>query len=73
MKKDARKLSPAAQEEKRKLAITLWKKQYLIKDVAEIVGVSTVAVGGWIKRYQVGGYAALKARKCGLKREPIDS
>jgi transposase len=62
---DARKLSPSAQEEKRKLAIRLWKKGHLIKDTAETVGVSPQAVSGWIKRYREGGFAALSARKRG--------
>lgn len=66
-KEDARKLPPAAQEEKRKLAIKLRKQGYLIKDVAETVGVSTVAVSGWIKRYKAHGVSALKAQKRGLK------
>lgn len=50
MKEDARKLLPSAQKEKRKLAIKLWKKGHSIREVAEIVDVSTVAVSGWIKR-----------------------
>ena len=64
-KEDARTLVPAAQEEKRKLAIRLWKKGYLKKEVAETVGVSSKAVSGWIKRYQSGGLPSLKARKRG--------
>ena len=67
MKEDARELPPSAQEEKRKLAIKLWKKGNLIKDVAETVGVSANAVSGWIKRYKVEGPAALKARKRGVR------
>lgn len=62
---DARKLPPSAQEEKRKLAIKLWKKGNLIKDVAETVGVSAKAVGGWIKRYKLEGPSSLKARRRG--------
>lgn len=67
MKEDARKLPPSAQEEKRKLAIKLWKKGNLIKEVAETVGVSANAVSGWIKRYKSEGPAALKARKRGVR------
>lgn len=62
---DARKLPPSAQEEKRKMAIRLWKRGELIKDVAETVGVSPQAVSGWIKKYKLGGMAALKAKKRG--------
>ena len=65
MIEDARKLPPSAQEEKRKLAIKLWKKNQLIKDVAETVGVSPQAVSGWIKRYKSGGMSALKAQRRG--------
>ena len=62
MKEDARKLSPSAQEERRKLAIKLWKKGNLIKEVAETVGVSANAVSSWIKRYKSEGPGALKAK-----------
>lgn len=67
MKEDARKLPPSAQEEKRKLAIKLWKKGHQIKDAAETVGVSSQAVSGWVKRYKAEGASALKARKRGIK------
>ena len=63
---DARKLPASAQEEKRKLAIKLWKKDKLIKDIAEIVEVTPKAVGGWIKRYQAGGMSALVSKKRGM-------
>ena len=62
---DARKLPPAAQEEKRKLAIRLWKRGVQIKQVAETVGVSAQAVSGWIKRYKAGGFSALKSKRRG--------
>lgn len=62
---DARKLSPSAQEEKRKLAIRLWKRGDLIKDVANTVGVSAQAVSGWVKRYRMEGPSALKAKRRG--------
>ena len=67
IKEDARKLAPSAQEEKRKVAIKLWKKGNMIKDVAETLGVSTNAVSGWIKRYKAEGPAALNARKRGVR------
>ena len=62
---DARKLPPAAQEEKRKLAIRLWKQGMQIKKVAETVGVSAQAVSGWIKRYKAGGLSALNSKRRG--------
>ena len=64
---DARTLSPSAQEEKRKLAIKLWKKGELIKAIAEIVGVSFQAVSGWVNRYQREGPSSLKSKKRGPK------
>jgi transposase len=64
-KEDARKLSPSAQEEKRKLAIRLWKKGQMQKDIAEIVGVSPQSVSAWIKRYKAEGASSLKGRKRG--------
>ena len=64
-KEDARKLPPSAQEEKRKLAIKLRNKNYLIKDIAETLGVSPQAVSGWIKRYKEEGFSSLKAKKRG--------
>lgn len=65
MKEDARKLSPSAQEEKRKTAIKLRKKGMFIKDIAETLGVSPQAVSGWLKRYNTQGMSALKAKKRG--------
>ena len=64
---DARKLSPPAQEEKRKLAIKLWERGKLIKDVAEIVGVSFQSVSGWVNRYQREGLSSIKSKKRGPK------
>jgi transposase len=67
MTEDARKLPASAQEEKRKLAIKLWKQNKLIKDIAEIVEVTPKAVGGWIKRYQAGGASSLRSQKRGRR------
>lgn len=64
---DARKLPGSAQEEKRKLAIKLWKKNKLLKDIAEIVEVTPKAVGGWIKRYQSEGMSSLRSQKRGRR------
>lgn len=65
MKEDARKLSPSAQEEKRKLAIRLWKKGHPQKEVAEIVGTTPQTLSGWVKRYKTSGFSALNSRKRG--------
>lgn len=59
-------MPPSVQEEKRKLAIRLWKKGHLQKAIAETVGVSPQSVTAWIKRYKAEGASSLKARK----REP---
>jgi len=67
MKQDARKLHPSAQAEKRKLAIKLWKKGYLIKEVADMVEVSSKAVSNWIKRYKAGGLSSLQPKTRGTR------
>ena len=67
MKQDARKLHPSAQEEKRRLGIKLWKKGYLIKEVAETVGVSSKAVSNWVKRYKSEGASSLTSRTRGVR------
>lgn len=66
MKTDARSLPAAAQEEKRKLAIKLWKKEMQLKEIAEMLEVSSKAVSNWIKRYKATGSAGLKSKKRGV-------
>lgn len=65
-KEDSRKLPPAAQEEKRKTAIRLWKKGMVIQEVADSVGVHRRSVDNWIKRYREGGATSLKSGKRGV-------
>jgi len=65
---DARTLAPSAQEEKRKLAIKLWKRHELIKDIAVILDVSAQAVSGWVNRYKREGASSLKSQKRGPKK-----
>ena len=67
MNEDTRKLSPSAQEEKRKLAIKLWQKGKTQKDIADLVGVAPQTVSGWVKRYKTEGFSSLKAQKRGPK------
>lgn len=62
---DTRKLSPSAQEEKRKLSIKLWKKELPAKEIAEIVGASVKSVRNWINKYQTEGFSGLKAKRRG--------
>lgn len=66
-KEDARKLSPSAQEEKRKLAIKLWEAGKSQKEVAEMVGTTPQTMSGWVKRYRAEGNEALKSRKRGIE------
>ena len=65
MNEDTRKLAPSAQEEKRKLAIKLWKKGLPQKEVAEIVGTTPQTMSGWVKIYKTSGLSGLKSRRRG--------
>ena len=67
MKDDARRLPAAAQEEKRKQAIRMWKRQMPRTEIAEQVGVHTLTVGKWIRLYQAGGLKALRPRRRGRR------
>lgn len=66
-KKDARSISPEAQEEKRTVAINLRKQGMKFQAIANVVGVSRVAVSGWWKRYKETGSKSLQAKKRGRK------
>ena len=66
-KKDARSLSPEAQEEKRKTAINLRKQGMTLEKIGKTVGATRVAVSGWWKRYESSGIKALKAKRRGRK------
>jgi len=65
MKDDARKLSAAAQEERRRQAVRLWKKGMPRAEIGEQVGAHVLTVGNWIRVYQSGGWAALKSKPKG--------
>jgi len=64
---DARSLPPAAQEEKRRIAIRLRQEKQTFAAIGEMLGVSAVAVQGWWKRYERGGLEALTAQKRGRR------
>jgi len=66
-KRDARLLTPQAQEEVRRQAIKMLNKGRQQTVVAKELEVSRKQVNGWWKRYQEGGWEALKARKRGPK------
>ena len=65
MNDDARKLSPSAQEEKRKQAVRLRKKGLGYKEIAELVGVHVLTIGRWIRAYEKRGTTALKSKRRG--------
>lgn len=67
---DARTLSPAAQEDQRRKAILAWRAGKSKAEVARLFGVSREAVYQWIRRYEQGGAAGLKARKRGKPAAP---
>ena len=68
MNEDARTLPAAAQEEKRKQAVRMWKTGgYTHREIGEQVGVHYLTVGRWIKKYQDGGSKALQARVRGRR------
>lgn len=68
MNEDARTLPAAAQEEKRKQAVRMWKTgRYTHREIGEQVGVHYLTVGRWIKKYQDGGTQALQARTRGRR------
>lgn len=62
---DARKLSPSAQEEKRRLAIKLWQEGRTQKEVTELVGTTQTTMSLWVKRYKEHGPSVLKSRRRG--------
>lgn len=64
MKEDARALPAVVQEEKRKQAIRMWKKnRYTHKEIGEQVGVHHLTVGRWIGRYKAHGMKGLLASR----------
>jgi transposase len=68
--RDARKLSPAAQEELRANALSAWRDGHSISNVARLFDVSRQAIYQWIERYEREGAAGLKARKRGRRPHP---
>jgi transposase len=67
---DARTLSPAAQEDLRRKGILAWREGKSKSEVARLFGVSREAVYQWIRRYEQGGAAGLRARKRGKPPTP---
>lgn len=65
---DARKLPPAAQEEKRRQAITLRQKGLSLKEIGEILQVHRNTVCRWVKAWEREGFVAI----CSKQRGPGD-
>jgi len=57
---DARTIPPEQLFERRKQAITLFKKGMTRREIGEVVGVRRDVVGQWISKWEVGGIQALK-------------
>ncbi|WP_299943980.1 winged helix-turn-helix domain-containing protein [uncultured Microbulbifer sp.] len=66
-KEDARTLSSAAKEEKRKQAIRLREEGYSYKDIADMVGVHFETVGKWYRAYSAQGLEGISAKQLGRK------
>jgi transposase len=69
-KRDARKLSPAAQEDLRLRVVRAVDGGMTQVRAAEVFGVSRAAVNGWCQRSREGGQAALRGKKRGRPARP---
>jgi len=69
MRRDARKLAPAAQETIRRQAVAAVLGGMTQLEAARVFGVARNSVGLWVKAYRKEGEAALAARKRGPKGE----
>lgn len=58
--RDARTISADELQEKRRMAIDLYKKGMNFKDIAPIIGVHRNTIGKWVKMYQEDGSKGLK-------------
>jgi transposase len=66
-RRDARRLSPSAQEELRRRAIALVVDGCSQSEAARLLDVSRQSVNEWVAAYRAGGERALAARKRGRK------
>ena len=62
---DARTLAPAAQAEKRRIAMTMGDAGDTFSAIGAALGVHYMTVSRWWDRYQVGGLEALAVRTRG--------
>ena len=58
--KNARKLGPSELYERRKQAVSLYRKGMTRKEIAPLVGAHRNTVGQWIRQWQAGGMRALR-------------
>jgi transposase len=65
MKIDARKLTAQQQEEKRRLALKLYKEGYSQAKVGELIGVHRDTVGKWFRKERSEGSGGLKTKRRG--------
>ena len=65
---DARKLTTEQQQEKRDIAIKLWKKDMAIKEISEIIGVHSSTIYAWKNRYIRDGKKSIKISKRGREK-----
>lgn len=65
--RDARRLPPAAQEEKRRVAVRLRREGRTFAEIGATVGVHWATVLGWWQRFEAGGLAGLTARRRGRR------
>ncbi len=63
----ARTLPAQVQEEKRKQAIRLYKRDHQYKEIASIVGVHFETVGKWVRAYRSQGREGIISKKHGRK------
>jgi len=64
---DARTLPPAAQAEKRRLAMMMREAGDRFSDIGRVLGVHYMTVSMWWDRYQAGGLDALIVQQRGPK------
>lgn len=67
VRRDARTLAPAAQEEKRRTAVRLRQAGESFVEIGAVLGVHYMTVSGWWDRFQAGGLDALAARPRGRR------
>lgn len=68
MKKDARKLPTATQQEKRDIAIKLREKGESNRDISELLGVHSCTISQWYSKYKKNGKKGIEIKKRGRQK-----